>query len=262
MTAPLLRWIALTREVSPSIAECELTHLARTPIRVDVARAQHRGYERTLASLGCEVRRVEPAPTHPDAVFIEDTAVVLDELAVLTRPGAKSRRAEGTAVAAALALLRTVVRMAAPGTLDGGDVLVIGKAVFVGRTPRTNDAGIEQLRAALTPHGYAVHGVAVTGCLHLKSAVTALDAESVLLNPAWIDTAVFTGYRVVTVDPAEPTGANVLRIGDALVYDTSHPRTRERLEPLGHVIHTVDASELAKAEGALTCCSLLVRVGC
>jgi dimethylargininase len=252
-------WIAFTRDVSPTIAECELTHLTRTPIRVEIARAQHRGYERLLASLGCDVRRAAASPEHPDAVFIEDTAVVLDEVAVIARPGAKSRRDEVTAVESVLTTLRPVVRIRMPATLDGGDVLVIGRTVLVGRTGRTNDDGITQVRAALAPFGYAVRSVPVTGCLHLKSAVTAVDDETVLLNPSWVSAAEFSGYRVVAVDPSEPMGANVLRIGDALVYGAAYPRTRERIEQLGVVPHTIDVTELAKAEGAVTCCSLVLR---
>lgn len=252
-------WIAFTREVSPNIAQCELTHLARTPIDFDTACAQHHAYEQLLASLGCDVRRVAPAPNHPDAVFIEDVAVVFDEVAVITRPGAESRRAETAAVEAALAALRPVVRVVSPGTLDGGDVLTVGRSVYVGRTDRTNDAGISQVRAALAPHGYEVHGVDVTGCLHLKTAVTAVDDSTVLLNPEWVSRAVFSRFRVVEVDPSEPMAANVMRIGDQLVYGASYPRTRVRLEQLGFVLHAVDASELAKAEGAVTCCSLVVR---
>lgn len=253
-------WIALTRDVSPSIAECELTHLARTPIRVEVARAQHRGYERLLTSLGCEVRRVAPAPEQPDAVFIEDTAVVVDEVAVIARPGAKSRRREVPPVAAALKRLRPTARIQAPATLDGGDVLVIGRAVFVGHTSRTNEEGVNQLRTVLSPIGYSVHGIPVTGCLHLKSAVTALDDSTVLLNPQWVSADAFTGYRIVEVDPAEPAAANILRVGSALVYASSYPRTLDRLRMLGFTPSTTDVSELAKAEGAVTCCSLIARV--
>ncbi len=256
---PQNSWIALTRDVSPTIVECELTHLARAPIRVEVARAQHRGYERLLSSLGCDVRRVPPAPEQPDAVFIEDTAVVLDELAVIARPGAKSRRREVTAVASALASLRPVTRIESPATLDGGDVLIIGRTAFAGRTTRTNDEGIAQLRAALAPHGYSVRGVPVTGCLHLKSAATAVDDKTVLVNPAWVNAAEFADYRVVEVHPDEPMAANVLRIGAALVYSASSPRTLDRLRALGAAPSTVDVSELAKAEGAVTCCSLIVR---
>ena len=253
------RWIAFTREVSPTIVDCELTHLARTPIDVATARAQHQAYEQLLTSLGCDVRRVAAAPEYPDAVFIEDTAVVFDEIAVIARPGAESRRDETAAVEAALGALRPVTHINAPGTLDGGDVLTVGRSVFVGRTARTNDAGISLLRAALAPHGYDVHGVDVTGCLHLKTAVTAVDDATVLLNPAWVSPAVFARFRVVEVDPSEPMGANVLRIGEQWVYGASYPRTQARLEQLGYALRTVDASELAKAEGAVTCCSLVVR---
>ena len=256
MTPP---FIALTRDVSPRIVECELTHLSRTPIDLEAARVQHAGYERLLGALGCDVRRVAPAPEHPDAVFIEDAAVVVDEVAVITRPGAASRRGETAGVEAALAGLRPLARIAAPGTLDGGDVLLVGRRVFVGRTARTNDAGIAQLRAILAPHGYVVEGVAVTGCLHLKTAVTALDDATVLVNPAWVDPAAFASLAAVAVDPAEPMAANVLRIGDALLYAEAYPRTRALLEARGYRLHLVDASELAKAEGAVTCCSLILR---
>lgn len=251
--------IAFTRAISPRLAECELTHLDREPISVARAEAQHRAYEAALRTLGCDVRRVEPAPQHPDSVFIEDTAVVFDEVAVITRPGAESRRAETEAVERALAPLRPLARITAPGTLDGGDVLVAGHRVFVGRTGRTNDEGITQLRTALAPHGYTVQAVAVTGCLHLKTAVTALDDRTVLVNPAWVDPGAFAPLAVVEVDRAEPMGANVLRIGDDLVHGDAFPRTVARLRSLGHRVTTVDASELAKAEGAVTCCSLVMR---
>jgi dimethylargininase len=253
------RWIALTREVSPRIAECELTHLARTPIDFAAAKEQHLQYERALRDLGCEVVRVEAAPDLPDSVFIEDAAVVFDEVAVLTRPGAMSRRGELDAVERALARHRTVERVSDPGTLDGGDVLVVGRRVFVGRTGRTNDDGIAQLRAHLAPHGYSVAGVEVTGCLHLKSAVTALDDATLLLNPAWVDANAFAPLAIVEVDPVEPMGANVLRIGEALVYADAYPRTLARLTARGYHPVIVTAVEIAKAEGAVTCCSLILR---
>ena len=253
--------VALTRALSPRMVECELTHLTREPIDLPRATAQHAAYEALLRALGCEVRRVAPAPEHPDAVFIEDTAVVVDEIAIITRPGAESRRGEVEGVAEALAPLRSLVRLTEPATLDGGDVLTIGKRLYVGRTARTNSEGITQLRAALAPHGYTVTAVPVTGCLHLKSAVTAVDDATVVLNPDWVDPARFADYRVITVDPSEPMGANILRVGDALVYATDYPKTLARLHAAGFHPHTVDASELAKAEGAVTCCSVLVRLG-
>lgn len=252
-------WIAFTRDVSPTITRCELTHVARSPIDVDLARVQHRAYEELLTSLGCEVRRVTPAPEHPDAVFIEDTAVIVDEIAVITRPGSEARRDEVVAVAHALAPLRPLARIEPPATLDGGDVLAIGRSVYVGESGRTNADGIAQLRAALTSFGYAVRGVPVAGCLHLKSAVTAVDDATLLLNPAWVNAAAFGEYRLLTVDEAEPMAANVLRVGSELIHGASYPRTLERLHAAGFHPYTVDASELAKAEGAVTCCSLVLR---
>jgi dimethylargininase len=250
--------LALTRALSPRLAEGELTHLERSPIDLEAAHAQHAAYVRALAALGCEVRAVEAAPEYPDSVFIEDTAVVFDEIAVIARPGAESRRGETTAVERALQPLRPLAHIVAPGTLDGGDVLVVGKRVFVGRTLRTNDEGIAQLRAALAPFGYTVEGVTVTGCLHLKSAATALDDRTVLVNPAWIAPDAFEGLARVEVDSTEPMGANVVRVGDALLYGAAYPRTLARLVARGYAPVCVDASEVAKAEGAVTCCSLVM----
>jgi dimethylargininase len=254
------KFLALTRAISPRLAEGELTHLERSPIDIDAARVQHAAYARALASLGCDVREVEAAPEYPDSVFIEDTAVVFDEIAVITRPGAESRRGEIPGVERALAPLRPLAHIRAPGTIDGGDVLVVGKWVFVGRTGRTNDEGIVQLRAVLAPFGYVVEAVEVTGCLHLKTAVTALDDHTVLVNPAWIAADALAGLARVEVDPTEPMGANVVRVGHALLYGAAYPRTLARLQVRGYAPVCVDASEVAKAEGAVTCCSLVLKV--
>jgi dimethylargininase len=255
-----MAWLALTRAVSPTLADCELTHLDRTPIDVARAEAQHAAYEAALRALGCEVQRVPAAPDNPDAVFIEDTAVVLDELAVITRPGAESRRTEVEPVARELSAFRPLHRLEAPGTLDGGDVLVVGSAIYVGRTLRTNDDGIAQLRTAVAPFGYRVIAVDVTGCLHLKSAVTALDADTVLCNPAWVDPAAFAPKSAALVADDEPNAANVVRIGERLLAAEGYPRTNAMLRARGYSVTTVPADELAKAEGAVTCCSLIVRV--
>ncbi len=249
--------LALTRAISPRIVECELTHLARAPIDVARAEAQHRAYEMALTALGVAVQRVAPAPEHPDSVFIEDTALVFDELAVLTRPGAASRRGEVAAVEQALAAHRPLARIEAPGTLDGGDVFAVGHRVFAGRTERTNDAGIAQLATLLTPHGYAVVPVEVMGCLHLKSAATALDDATVLINPAWVRADAFGGLSTVEIAPEESGAANIVRVGSTLLMAAEYPRTRARLESRGYTVRTVPADELAKAEGAVTCCSLL-----
>jgi dimethylargininase len=250
---------AITRKVSPAITRCELTHLERRPIDIAVAARQHESYERCLSSLGLTVVSLPPDPGLPDSVFIEDTAVVLDQLAVLTRPGAASRRAETLAVARVLAEYRPVATIQAPGTLDGGDVLRIGQRVFVGLSARTSKAGAEQLRSLLSPHGYGVEALPVIGCLHLKSAVTQVAPKVVLLNPEWADPAAFSRYDRIEVDPSEPYAANALLVGDAVLYPTAFPRTAARLEGAGIQLVPTDVSELAKAEGAVTCCSLILN---
>ena len=250
--------VAITRAVSPALVACELTHLERTPIDVERARAQHRMYEEALIEAGYLLERLDTSPQMPDSVFVEDTAVVFDELAIVTRPGAESRRQETPAVAEALAAYRPLQTIQAPATIDGGDVLAAGRTVVVGRSSRTNEAGVRQLRQILEPIGYTVVDTMVRGCLHLKSAVTALADDVVLANPDWIDRNVFGRFTIIDVDRAEPDAANALRLEDRVVVAKAYPRTAERIEQAGFKVCAIDASELAKAEGALTCCSLIV----
>jgi dimethylargininase len=252
-------FVAITRAVSPALASCELTHLQRTTIDVERARQQHRAYEQALIAAGGMVQRLESGADMPDAVFIEDTAIVVDELALIARPGAVSRRGEAAAVVDALAPYRPLVQIEPPGTVDGGDVLVVGREVFVGLSTRTNNAAVAQMRAALEPHGYAVHPVTVRGCLHLKSAVTALDDATVLVNRQWIDSDRLRRFTCIEVDPSEASAANALRLPDRIIFPAAFPRTAERLVERGFRLEIVDASELAKAEGAVTCCSLIIR---
>jgi dimethylargininase len=251
--------LAITRQVSPSIAQCELTHLEREPIDLELARKQHAAYESCLAELGCRVRSLPAEPDLPDAVFVEDAAIVLDELAIITRPGAPSRRAETVSIEKALAPYRIIRRIEPPGTLDGGDVLRIGSALYVGVSGRSDAAGIEQLRAHIKPFGYSVIAVPVQGCLHLKSAVTQVGPATVLINRQWVDPGYFTGLEWIDVSPEEPRGANALFVDGPVVYPADFPRTALRLDRAGINVRTVGVSELAKAEGGVTCCSLLVR---
>lgn len=252
-------WTAITRAVSPALGRCELTHLERAPIDVGMARVQHAWYEAVLESLGCRLVRLPADPAQPDSVFVEDTAVVLDEVAVLTRPGAPSRRPETAAMAEALEPFRPLLRLDDPATLDGGDVLVLDRTLFVGLSSRTNAAAVDQLGQLLEPYGYAVRAVPVSGCLHLKSAVTWAGEDRLLANPSWVDPAEFGDWRVVEVDPEEPYAANVLVVDGRVVSPDSFPLTRRRLEAAGVKVHLVDVEELQKAEGAVTCCSLVFR---
>jgi dimethylargininase len=251
--------VALVRGVAPSITRCELTYLRREPIDLHRAVAQHTAYADLLRDLGLEVLEVPADPSFPDCCFVEDVAVVLDGLAVLTRPGAESRRGEIPPVEEVLARFRPLARIEAPATLEGGDVLAVGRTLFVGRSPRTNARGVEQLRALAEPLGWRVVTIPVIGCLHLKSAVTALDERHVLANPAWIDPSPLQGLEIVAVDSEEPGAANVLRAGGAVVAHAGFPRTLERIAARGYDVRPLDVSEFLKAEAALTCKSLLFR---
>lgn len=259
MGVDVSRIVAITRPVPRSLTECELTHLERVPIDIAVARAQHAEYERTLAALGCQIVQVPLADELPDSVFVEDTAIVLDEIAVITRPGAPSRRPETAEVAATLGVFRQLQFLSGPATLDGGDVLRLGRVLYVGRGTRTNAAGVQQLADFISPYGYDVRTVLVDDCLHLKSAVTEVVPGVVVINPEWVNGQIFADHAIIEVDPSEPAAANVLRIADTVVSPAAHPLTNARLSSVVSV-RTVDVSELAKAEGVVTCCSLIVGV--
>jgi dimethylargininase len=251
--------VAITRQVSPAVEQCELTHLERQPIDLQRAQAQHREYEEALRSLGVQVVSLPPLPDLPDSVLVEDAAIVLDECAIITRPGADSRRAEAELIAQGLSPYRKLFRIQSPATVDGGDVLVVGKTMFVGISSRSNRAAIEQMQAILFPFGYAVRGVEVTGCLHLKSAVTQVGKNLLLVNPAWVEKKNFPGMEFIEIAPSEPYAANAVFVGENVVYPSAFPETRKRLESAGIKLVVVDASELAKAEGAVTCCSILFK---
>jgi dimethylargininase len=249
--------IALTRAVPDSMEQCELTHLQRMPIDMTRALAEHAHYEAVLRSLGVDVVRLPPLPDLPDSVFVEDTAIVLDECAIITRPGAASRRGETPSTRDALAQLRDVREMMAPATLDGGDVLRLGRQLFVGMSSRTNRPGIDQLSDLAGLFGYRVTPVDVAGVLHLKSAATAASDDVVVVNGTLVAPDAF-GVRSITVPVDEPAGANVLAIDNTVLCAANAPRTAELLANAGFSVIAVDNSELAKAEAALTCCSLLV----
>jgi len=251
--------IAMTREVSPNIENCALTYLERHAIDIDLARTQHRQYEESLAALGCQIHHLPAEPDLPDSVFVEDTAIVLDELAIITRPGADSRLPETASVAKALEPYRKLYHIKAPGTIDGGDVLRIGKTIYIGLSSRSNLAAIDQVKGFVQPYGYAVEGVSVAGCLHLKSAVTQVAKDTLLINRDWVDAGTFGAMALIDVDPQEAHAANALLVSEKVIYPTSYPRTQERLEKHGILLATGDVSELIKAEGAVTCCSLIFQ---
>jgi len=250
--------IALVRRPAPTLDRCELTHLARVPIDVERASAQHQDYVRTLVELGAAIEWLPPLDAQPDGVFVEDTAVVLPELAVLTWPGVLSRQPEVASVAPALQRHRLLRRIEPPAHLDGGDVLVLGRRVLVGHSSRTNAAGIEALRMALAEFGYEVEGLRLRGALHLKSVCTVASAEC-LIATADIEHRWLTGLHRIAVDAAEPRAANTLTVGGSTLVSASYPRTAGRLREAGVRVRCVDVSELEKAESGLTCMSLIIN---
>jgi dimethylargininase len=250
---------AITRSISPNMGDCELTHLDREPINIQAANHQHSEYEKVLEQSGCQIIKATAAPSLPDSVFVEDCAIVLDELAIITLPGAESRREEVTGIVEVLEPLRKLFHIQSPGILDGGDVLVIGKNIWVGLSHRSNLSAIQQLKKITLPFGYAVEGVEVTDCLHLKSAVTQVGENSVLLNPNWIDARIFSKFEIIETHPTEPNAANALLINDTVLFPKSYPLTAQILKEKGLKVILLENAEVIKAEGALTCCSIIFK---
>jgi dimethylargininase len=250
--------LAITRRPGPDLTRVELTHLPRVLIDPDVAEAQHGAYRAAIAACGVTVVDLPALPGFPDAVFVEDALIALPEVFVVCRPGALSRAGEVASLAAATPADRPLRQLEPPAKLDGGDVLRIGRTVHVGLSSRTNAAAVDQLRTILAPFGYAVWAVGLTGALHLKTAVTAPDEETLLFNPAWVDPAPFGSLKRIEVAPQEPFAANALVVGARVFLQAAHPRTAERLSKAGFEVAALDTSELAKAEAGLTCMSVLV----
>jgi len=251
--------IAVTRAVSPAINQCELGYLERQPIDYSAAESQHRQYEAALGELGAKVISLPAEPDYPDSVFVEDPAVVVDEIAVMTRMGVDSRRGETDSLARELAKHRKLHHIVAPATLEGGDVMRIGRKLYVGISHRSNPAGVEQLAAALRPFDYEVIPVTVRGALHLKTACCHLGDGMILANREWLDTTPLREYPFAAVAPEEPRAANVLALGGAILMPDCFPRTAEVLEKLGKRIKLVNVTELMKAEAGVTCSSLIFQ---
>ena len=249
--------IAITREVSPSINRCELSFHARHPIDVARAIAQHQAYQDRLAQLDVRIVSLPAEPELPDAVFVEDAAIVLDELAIIPIMGAPSRRPETRSVIGTLSHYRPIKSLVEPATLDGGDVLCAGRFVFVGLSQRTNREGFSQLQKLLDPYGYQVESVEVSGCLHLKSACSYIGKNTLLINRSLVDLKPFRGLQLIDVPDEEPAGANALAVNGTVVIAACFPKTIALLERQGFQVQMIDVSELQKAEAGVTCCSLV-----
>lgn len=252
--------VAITRAVSSSLTACELTWLPREPIDIKRAKAQHRAYERCLEELGVRVVSLPALKNHPDAVFVEDPAIVLDEIAVITTMGCESRRGERESLAKAILPFRPLLWMRPPATLEGGDVMRVGRNLFVGLSARTNEAGVAQLGEDLKPFGYSVVPMELHDCLHLKSACCYVGEDTVLINRNWVDTEPLREYRLLDVAETEPGGANALRIADTVIMPSAFLATAAILRGAGFKVKELDLSELLKAESGVTCSSLVFDI--
>ena len=251
---------AMTREINAAMNSCELTFLTRDKIDMDLAKQQHQQYQSVLSSLGCEIVIVPTESNLADSVFIEDTAVVLDEVAVLCRPATALRGQEVTGVEDVLQQYRTLISIQSPGTLEGGDLLRVGKVIYAGLSTRSNQNGIEQLSRIVADYGFSVKTVETEKCLHLKSAISEVAPGVLLINPDWISRSTFKNYELIDVDKEEAHADNALLVGQKIIYPSSFPRTLEKLVNAGLDVTQVNVSELQKAEGAVTCCSLIFKM--
>ena len=250
---------AFTRAVSPRLPECQLTHLQRVPIDAAKAADQHAAYERALADAGFEIVRLPELRDDPDAVFVEDTALLLGDHAVITRPGAASRIGETESTASGLAGEFELHRIGS-GFVDGGDVLRIGRTLFVGLSTRTDRHGIHCLSNLVAPLGYRVIEAELRDCLHLKTGATFAGPDGagspvLIYNEASVDSRQFDGVEPFAVD--EPAAANCIRAADHLIVPAGNPITAARLRNRGFQVIEVDVSELQKAESGVTCMSLI-----
>lgn len=248
---------AITHSPSPSFNNCELTFLERQLIDLQLAAQQHMAYCERLYDEGLEVVTLTVNSAYPDCAFVEDIAVVLDEVAIICSPGGSSRQNEIEGIEVEIAKYRNIERIALPATLDGGDVLRINRVLYVGRTQRTNALGIESLKRLVLPYGYHVVPVDVAGALHLKTACTALRDDTLLINPAWIDPDFFQDYKIIKVPDTEPFAANILRLPKGILVNAAYPITLHRVEGEGIAVWPIDISEFSKAEAGLTCMSII-----
>jgi dimethylargininase len=250
------RMIALTHLPSPRLALCELTHLDRSPIAIELALAQHASYRDALQEAGCSVRAYDFNRDLADASFVEDVAVVLDEIVVMGTMGVKSREAESKGWKEILSEFGNIAELPDGAKLEGGDVLLMGRDLLIGHSTRTNRIAIDAVAKIVREYGYVVHPVPVRGCLHLKTACTVVDDETLLLNPNWIDCRALPNKKRIVA--ADEWGANVVRLPDRLLSSAENKATTEQLQHLGYAVTTVALSEFAKAEAGATCLSLLI----
>jgi len=249
--------VAVTNVPSPLLYLGVRTFADEAAVDYSIALGQHEQYRDALQRCGCHVISLEVNREHPDSVFVEDTALVLDEVAIMMSLGAASRRDEPRAIEPTLREYRAVVCVEPPATIDGGDIVRNDRRLYVGESQRTNGAGISALAELSRKYGYEVASIPVFGCLHLKSACSALPDGRFLVNADWIDVSPLPNDRLLHVPDSEPWAGDVLVIGERIIVSDAFPETIELLERQGWEVVPVGVSEFAKVEGGVTCLSLV-----
>ena len=250
--------IALTHIPSPNMQSCVRTFVPQAPIDHALAAKQHADYCQTLRDCRTQVLTLDVNVSRPDGAFIEDTAIVLDEVAVLCSLAPESCRDEPVGMEPILREHREIERIELPATVEGGDCLRVGRTLLVGQSCRTNAAGIAVLAGIVGHYGYQVRAIPVRGCLHLKTACTALPDGRLLVNPAWIDSAALADYELVAIPDEEPWAANVAVVRSSVLLNSAHARTADLIRSLGFDVRPIDLSEFSKAEAGVTCLSLFI----
>ena len=256
---PAYAYKAITRGVSSNMDACELTYCSRDNIDLNKAVLQLEQYNELLRTWDVDLVTMPASNSYADCCFVQDTAVVLDEICVIASMGAATRQGEVSEVERLVSPLRKIRRILPPATLDGGDVVQIGKRLYVGHSTRTNARGIVALDRLVEPFGYTVVPVHVNGGLHLTTGCGVINDETVLLNPRWLDAHAFRGLRQLHVPESEPWAANTIRVDNAVCLEDRAPRTLELVQPFAERIDKLDISEFRKAEGSLSCLSLIFR---
>lgn len=246
----------ITHLPSHKLQDCELTFVESEKIDIEKAQQEHQEYCEMLKRCGAEVIILDRNNDLADSVFVEDPIIVFDEIAVLTSMGVESRRKESQYLKEVFSKYRDVEEIKLPAKIEGGDVLKIGKKIFVGLSVRTNQEGITCLKNIIKPYGYEVIVVKVLGCLHLKTGCTALDDNTILINSKWVDDNAFKGFKKIEVPLSEPFGANILKINDVICMNKSFTKTLDLVKSLGYKTDCCDISEFVKAEAGLTCMSV------
>lgn len=251
--------IALTHTVSPNIMNGEVTFIDRKAVNYDLAVQQHDIYCQALSDCGAEVKKLSVNLNSPDSCFVEDTAIIFDEVAIITSMGISSRQHESKTIAPELDRYREIIHIELPAIIEGGDVLQIGRRVYVGLSRRTNIQGVHKLAQILKQWDYEIIPVELKNCLHLKTACTAISEEIILLNPQWVEPETFSDYKVLSVPKEEMWAANTIRVGDRILLQHGFPRTLELVSRNHNALEILNISEFSKIEAGLSCLSLIFQ---